>query len=576
MARKRPTAEPAPEPAANLAGLVQACKDDPDDDGLRLILADYLEDHGEPDRAELIRLGVAVAGVEPASVAALHARLARLRRDHDGRWLAGLGGKGVRAGFARGFVTVEGTAASLRDGLADVGPWAERLTLGGVRATVAAFLNAPSAATFSAVRLGLNLDPTVAAVLAGPAVGPRLREIAFPLPADRDEATRPLFAPDAALGRLRRLAINGVLSLPALRALAGASFATGLHSLATTMRLERDQAAVLGGAETLAGLAELDLGIDPLAVATLADSPHLRPRVLRLSGWGPGNEALVALARSPLLARVRALRLTGFTLTERGLGALAASPALAGVEDLELANCRIDDAGVRALAASDHLANLRRLNLAGNRIGSSGAAALANAPALGGLERLVIDHNPLGPTGPATLFRGKRLAALRDLSAANIGADDPAVEALIAGPLAPRLRRLRLGDALLRPASIVRLAAAPSLAALEALELVHRTVTNRCMTALAASVTLERLVWLTVSIPAGAAEGLAALTGLDGLPRLVFLGLALQDTTNPPSTGVVRMLAESPRRGDGFVPFCPYAHLLPPAWTAVLSPEPTG
>src|SRR5688500_468380 len=99
MARKRGIPEAAPDPPANLAGLVAACTDEPGDDGLRLILADYLEDHGEPERAEMIRLSVQVADRDPASVPSLHARLARLRRDHDGRWLGGIGGKGVTAGL---------------------------------------------------------------------------------------------------------------------------------------------------------------------------------------------------------------------------------------------------------------------------------------------------------------------------------------------------------------------------------------------------------------------------------------------------------------------------------------------
>ncbi len=80
MARKRtPAPPPAPELVNNLAGLIQACKDDPDADDLRLILADYLEDHGEPARADLIRLGLAVAGKEAAGIAALHARIASRR-----------------------------------------------------------------------------------------------------------------------------------------------------------------------------------------------------------------------------------------------------------------------------------------------------------------------------------------------------------------------------------------------------------------------------------------------------------------------------------------------------------------
>jgi uncharacterized protein (TIGR02996 family) len=40
--------------------LFQAIIDKPDADGLRLVYADWLHDHGEPDRAEFIRLEIAI------------------------------------------------------------------------------------------------------------------------------------------------------------------------------------------------------------------------------------------------------------------------------------------------------------------------------------------------------------------------------------------------------------------------------------------------------------------------------------------------------------------------------------
>ena len=40
------------------AALLQAIIDEPDEDSLRLIYADWLHDHGEPDRAEFIRLEI--------------------------------------------------------------------------------------------------------------------------------------------------------------------------------------------------------------------------------------------------------------------------------------------------------------------------------------------------------------------------------------------------------------------------------------------------------------------------------------------------------------------------------------
>lgn len=45
-----------PPPRPDLIALLQTCKDDLDDDTPRLILADWLEDHGETARAEFIRV----------------------------------------------------------------------------------------------------------------------------------------------------------------------------------------------------------------------------------------------------------------------------------------------------------------------------------------------------------------------------------------------------------------------------------------------------------------------------------------------------------------------------------------
>jgi uncharacterized protein (TIGR02996 family) len=81
--------------------LLQAILDEPDDDGLRLIYADWLHDHGDPDRAEFIRLEIAMAprlirkNVAPNEWDdPEYHRLARRRDElverHAGAWFAGL------------------------------------------------------------------------------------------------------------------------------------------------------------------------------------------------------------------------------------------------------------------------------------------------------------------------------------------------------------------------------------------------------------------------------------------------------------------------------------------------------
>src|SRR5262245_5914398 len=67
-----------------LAGIIEA----PDDDTPRLIFADWLDGHGEPDRAEFIRTQLARARLEPEDPAAfdLEERERDLLAGHDRRW----------------------------------------------------------------------------------------------------------------------------------------------------------------------------------------------------------------------------------------------------------------------------------------------------------------------------------------------------------------------------------------------------------------------------------------------------------------------------------------------------------
>jgi uncharacterized protein (TIGR02996 family) len=73
-----------------LTKLLQAAFESPNDDGLRLILADWLEEHGHPERAELLRLQIRVAklsGNDPQRQQ-LKMRERQLLEDHWEEWLS--------------------------------------------------------------------------------------------------------------------------------------------------------------------------------------------------------------------------------------------------------------------------------------------------------------------------------------------------------------------------------------------------------------------------------------------------------------------------------------------------------
>src|SRR5262245_46285153 len=74
----------------DLLALLHGCKDNPDDNAPRLVLADWLEEHGEPERAEFIRLQC--RGNDQGTPGAVE----RARREEEllnangERWLSGL------------------------------------------------------------------------------------------------------------------------------------------------------------------------------------------------------------------------------------------------------------------------------------------------------------------------------------------------------------------------------------------------------------------------------------------------------------------------------------------------------
>src|SRR5258708_31097953 len=87
---------------------LQDVLDAPDDDVPRLVYADWLEDNGEPDRAEFIRLQIRLCregGFGADEAAEMEARIEQLRLAHDDEW-AGPVVSHLATGwsFQRGFV----------------------------------------------------------------------------------------------------------------------------------------------------------------------------------------------------------------------------------------------------------------------------------------------------------------------------------------------------------------------------------------------------------------------------------------------------------------------------------------
>ena len=322
---------------AELLALLAACKAQPEEDAPRLVLADCLEEHGQPERAEHIRLQLQLARLPdweltPAEVEHRIEELVHREREleerHSGAWIGALADllkcryfqRGLLAGRLREFPP-EGDPLA---GLAAVAawPWLEYLQVADrlVAQDVARLANSPHLADLSALELLDNgLDDEGAATLA-----------ASPY-----------------LANLTSLSLwNNRIGDTGARALAASPYLARLTSLSLTY---------------------IPIGAE--GAAALAASPHLANlALLKLESSRIGAEGARALAASPHLARLVELDLRHNDIGDKGARALAASPHLANLRSLDLGYNGIGRPGIKALVASPHLANLHSLTLAGNGI----------------------------------------------------------------------------------------------------------------------------------------------------------------------------------------------------------------
>jgi uncharacterized protein (TIGR02996 family) len=259
---------------------LQAIIDTPDDDTPRLVYADWLDEHGEPERAEFIRVQVGLARLpeDDPLRQGLAAREEKLLAGNRAGWLGPLLWLPLRATFRRGF--------------------AEEIELG------AATLLARGETLFRSA----------------PVRGVRLRR-------GEDWLADLLRSPY--LGRLSLLDLYpNAVGDPGVAALAGCTALSGLGQLLLRgCRVGPAGARALASSPTFANLTELDLAHNALGddgVRALAASPHLgRLARLSLAHTDVGDAGVAALAASANLRRLERLDLRGNAVGRAGAAALA-------------------------------------------------------------------------------------------------------------------------------------------------------------------------------------------------------------------------------------------------------------
>ncbi len=428
----------------------------PDDDTPRLVYADWLDDHGQSERAEFIRVQCERARVPrddprvlwlrckcpfayPAGLPHLFPEMPRLagllRRErelhagHAASWRAALPElKGVSWGaFERGFVG--------RARVTDVGMF--------LKHAGAVFAASPGGkVAFS------QLDPRAPAELfASPHVG-RIRSLGM-----SELALTPAFAgalaasPHAAGLTSLDLSGNPNLALMAAKALADSPYLSRLRALDLSgCRVNGKGVAALLGSPRLAGLSDLFLSNNALAPADVAALSPLAG-LARLGALDLSRNALgtgSGFSQWTNFSRLTTLSLFDARLLDADVEQLAAAPALASVAALDLGVNGVTAVGARALARSPFAASLRALVLDDNRVGDAGATALAASPRLTGLTVLGLDNNGVGPDGVAALARSPHLANLVALDLSKNGVTDAAALALTESRSLGRLRVLVL------------------------------------------------------------------------------------------------------------------------------------
>ena len=330
--------------------LFRAVLDNPEDDAPRLIYADWLDEHGRPERAEFIRVQCAMTRVPPGTARwrPLFDRAQRLEREGRVAWTGPVQDRALEARLRRGFVD-------------------------GVRLTIDQFKR-------SAEEL-VRLEPirvwafSEVALLIGGRSFARL-------------------AADDRLLVVRALDTGRFQADELVRTLATSRYLSNLRALIVPNKHPTPEAiaALFANAPRLDELEMEDAHAPSMRELWRRGAPA-RLRRLSLVHSHVTDQTVSQLAASAALVMLDVLRLDGNEITDRGARALAETDHLTELRELSLAGTAIGDIGAMALARSPALRNLRVLNLRDCQIDGPGAQALADSPYLDRLECLCLDDN---------------------------------------------------------------------------------------------------------------------------------------------------------------------------------------
>jgi uncharacterized protein (TIGR02996 family) len=431
---------------------LQAVIEQPDDDLPRLAFADWLEENGDSNRAEFIRLQIEkekLPEYEPRRLA-LEEREAVLRKGLplNQRLIDIASAIEYRRGF------VEHIKVGVRRFLDHA---AELFSLAPIQSVHLTRINQTDV-----TMPDLAANPYLARVrglcLRGSSIGDHW--LADLLNARSWDNLEELDLTEAGAGNMLLEALAAA-RLPRLRILrlARNPLYGGLHWMTsrapcfslTTLDLSnailgQEDIQALAGWPGLASLQWLDLSGSRVGVRgmqTLTRTPHLGPlKHLDLHGCQIGIGGAKALAECTALADLVSLRLGSNAIKLAGLKAILASSHMSRLEGLYLSDNALGDEGITALAAWHKLKRQKVLRLGGNHLSEAGVKALVESPHLGHPFELSLRENTIGTPGVRLLAGCPRLDQLHTLDLDMCRLDTGSADALLASPNLGNLREL--------------------------------------------------------------------------------------------------------------------------------------
>jgi uncharacterized protein (TIGR02996 family) len=476
---------------------IQALIEAPNDDTPRLIYADWLEEHGDSERAELIRVQVERARLEMDGSAS-QAMFAFLQKTPyygalEMDWDAIDPGVARRIALRererelpRGHVrTWQDAEVPRRVGMLWQGWELERgfFAKGTVR-------NAQELARFAGeVFRQVPLR--------------HLELSSFP------PAQAALLNESGVLARLDSLTVAGARG-EVVRALGDFPDAAHIRRLRCCVGDTDAVARALADSPNWRGLRTLDLNfVSASAAEELFRASHLRGLTcLRLSGGRWRARTLRPLAEGEF-AGLRELVLCQCGLGDEAAEALADSPGLKNLRTLELETSRITGAGASALLSSRHLRQLTVLNLSYNPVRGFNSALLADAPNRS-LRALHLGYGRKSAADMKALAACPALRGLIWLKLSN-AVNDRGIQALTEATGWTRLAVLDLMSNLIGDKGAASLASWSGLAKVRHLHLYVNKIGAGGAQALAASPYLDELRHLCVDPEAMGLEGVKPL-----------------------------------------------------------------